>query len=295
MKAIMEKKAVNKTVICLMVENQPNVLARISSLVGRRSFNISTITASETNVSGITKITLVVNGDDENVLYQIIAQMKKLENVNEAYVLPDTNSLYRELLLVKIKATQEERSALHEMTEIYRGKVVGLNKESMIIELTGSPKKIDGFMSMLEEYDIIEVSRTGVTGMARDSSEEMKQVLEQAFNLIEHLIRTFNPYGLNRYTPKIRQKREIQMINKYYDHRIVTFCRNAGRQNSRYHRLRQSGPCPCHEPEGKRRRCCCRSETRLCTRCKGRSSRSEGFGYRRSSGSRQRSYDAGSR
>ena len=90
MKAIMEKKAVNKTVICLMVENQPNVLARISSLVGRRSFNISTITASETNVSGITKITLVVNGDDENVLYQIIAQMKKLENVNEAYVLPDT-------------------------------------------------------------------------------------------------------------------------------------------------------------------------------------------------------------
>ena len=172
MKAIMEKKAVNKTVICLMVENQPNVLARISSLVGRRSFNISTITASETNVSGITKITLVVNGDDENVLYQIIAQMKKLENVNEAYVLPDTNSLYRELLLVKIKATQEERSALHEMTEIYRGKVVGLNKESMIIELTGSPKKIDGFMCMLEEYDIIEVSRTGVTGMARDSSEE---------------------------------------------------------------------------------------------------------------------------
>ena len=165
MKAIMEKKAVNKTVICLMVENQPNVLARISSLVGRRSFNISTITASETNVSGITKITLVVNGDDENVLYQIIAQMK-------AYVLPDTNSLYRELLLVKIKATQEERSALHEMTEIYRGKVVGLNKESMIIELTGSPKKIDGFMGMLEEYDIIEVSRTGVTGMARDSSEE---------------------------------------------------------------------------------------------------------------------------
>lgn len=142
MKAIMEKKAVNKTVICLMVENQPNVLARISSLVGRRSFNISTITASETNVSGITKITLVVNGDDENVLYQIIAQMKKLENVNEAYVLPDTNSLYRELLLVKIKATQEERSALHEMTEIYRGKVVGLNKESMIIELTGSPKRL---------------------------------------------------------------------------------------------------------------------------------------------------------
>lgn len=167
-----EKKAVNKTVICLMVENQPNVLARVSSLIGRRSFNISTITASETNVAGITKITLVVSGDDENVLYQILAQMEKLEPVREAFVLENTNSVYRELLLIKVKADKRERTELHEMTEIYRGKVVGLNKESMMIELTGSPKKIDGFMSMLEDYDIIEVSRTGVTGMARDASEE---------------------------------------------------------------------------------------------------------------------------
>ena len=167
-----EKKAVNKTVICLMVENQPNVLARVSSLIGRRSFNISTITASETNVAGITKITLVASGDDENVLYQILAQMEKLEPVQEAFVLENTNSVYRELLLIKVKADKRERTELHEMTEIYRGKVVGLNKESMMIELTGSPKKIDGFMSMLEDYDIIEVSRTGVTGMARDASEE---------------------------------------------------------------------------------------------------------------------------
>lgn len=172
MKGITVKKSVNRTVICLMVDNQPNVLARISSLVGRRSFNISTITASETNIAGITKITLVVSGDDENVLYQIIAQMEKLEPVREAYVLENANSVYRELLLIKVKADKRERTELHEMTEIYRGKVVGLNKESMIIELTGSPKKIDGFMSMLEDYDIIEVSRTGVTGMARDASEE---------------------------------------------------------------------------------------------------------------------------
>ncbi len=172
MKGITVKKSVNRTVICLMVDNQLNVLARISSLVGRRSFNISTITASETNIAGITKITLVVSGDDENVLYQIIAQMEKLEPVREAYVLENANSVYRELLLIKVKADKRERTELHEMTEIYRGKVVGLNKESMIIELTGSPKKIDGFMSMLADYNIIEVSRTGVTGMARDASEE---------------------------------------------------------------------------------------------------------------------------
>lgn len=172
MKGIAVKKSVSRTVICLMVENQPNVLARVASLVGRRSFNISTVTASETNISGITKITLMVSGDDENVLYQILAQMEKLEPVKQAYVLEDTNSVYRELLLIKVKADQKERTELHEITEIYRGKVIGLNKDSMIIELTGSPKKIDGFMSMVEDYDIIEVSRTGVTGMARDGGEE---------------------------------------------------------------------------------------------------------------------------
>ncbi len=175
MKDICMQKEVNRTVVCLMVENQPNVLARISSVIGRRSFNISTITASETNVSGITKITLVVNGDDENVLYQILAQMEKLEPVREVYVLYGNNSVYRELLLIKVKANKQERTELHEITEIYRGKVIGLNQDSMIIELTGSPHKIDGFMGMLKEYHIIEVSRTGVTGMARDMEEELQR------------------------------------------------------------------------------------------------------------------------
>lgn len=172
MEGIVVKKEVRRTVICLMVDNQPNVLARVSSLIGRRSFNISTVTASETNIAGITKITLAVSGDDENVLYQIITQLGKLEPVREVYVLASDSSVYRELLLVKIKADKRERTELHEITEIYRGKVIGLNKDSMVIELTGSPNKLDGFMGMLKEYDIVEVSRTGVTGMARDAEEE---------------------------------------------------------------------------------------------------------------------------
>ena len=176
MKGITVKKAVNRTVICLMVDNQPNVLARVSSLIGRRSFNIGAITASETNIAGLTKITLVVSGDDENVLYQIITQLGKLEPVREVYVLESDSSVYRELLLIKVKAAKEERTELHEITEIYRGKVIGLNTDSMIIELTGSPNKIDGFMNMLKKYEIMEVSRTGVTGMARDIAEEPERV-----------------------------------------------------------------------------------------------------------------------
>ena len=171
MHAITVKKAVRRTVICLMVDNQPNVLARVSSLIGRRSFNISTITASETNIAGLTKITLVVSGDDENVLYQIITQLGKLEPVREVSVLEEGSSVYRELLLIKMRANKQERTELHEITEIYRGKVIGLNTDSMIIELTGSPNKLDGFMNMVKQYEILEVSRTGVTGMARDGAE----------------------------------------------------------------------------------------------------------------------------
>jgi len=161
------KKPDSKQVICLIVDNQPNVLARISSLIGRRNFNISTITASETNSPNITRITIVVNGDDENMLHQIVAQMEKLEIVRKAYVLDMTDTLYRELLLLKIRANSQERTALREIIEIYRGKIIALTKDGIIVELTGEPSKIDGFMSMVEDYDLVEVCRTGITGIER--------------------------------------------------------------------------------------------------------------------------------
>ena len=167
MKREAKPKEVVKQVVCIIVDNQPNVLARIASLIGRRNFNISTITASETNLPGITRITVVVSGDDENVLHQIIAQTEKLEVVRKAYLLDMSSSLYRELLLIKIKADKETRSAIREIVEIYRAKIIDLSKSSMIIELTGSPEKIDGFMDMVTCYEIVEVCRTGVTGIER--------------------------------------------------------------------------------------------------------------------------------
>jgi len=166
------KKEVNKQVVCIFVDNQPNVLARISSLIGRRNFNISTITASETNMHGITKITAVVSGDDENVLHQIIAQTEKLEVVKKAYVLDMKNSLYRELLLIKIKTNNIDRTAIREIADIYRAKIIDLSKCSMILELTGLPEKIDGFLDMLDCYEIVEVSRTGITGIERGISDD---------------------------------------------------------------------------------------------------------------------------
>ena len=164
---MVKQKKANKTVVCLIADNQPNVLARISSLIGRRNFNISTITASETNTPGVSRITLVINSDDENVLNQVIAQTEKLEVVRKAYFFDMSNTLYRELLLVKIKADKTERSAILETVKIFRAKILDLSKSSMIIELTGQPEKIDGFMDMMDCYEIVEVCRTGVTGIER--------------------------------------------------------------------------------------------------------------------------------
>ena len=98
----------------MLVDNQPNVLARISSLFGRRNFNISTITASETHISGLTRITVVTGENDENVLHQIIAQTEKLEVVREIYLLDMKNSVYRELLLVKIRTDKNEKMCIRD-------------------------------------------------------------------------------------------------------------------------------------------------------------------------------------
>lgn len=171
MTEIKVNKDAPRQVVRMLVDNQPNVLARISSLFGRRNFNISTITASETHVPGLTRITVVTGETDEHVLHQIIAQTEKLEVVREIYLLDMKNSVYRELLLVKIRADKNERSALHEIVDIYRGKIIDLSKSSMIVELTGSPEKLDGFMDMVSCYDIIEVCRTGITGIERGLAE----------------------------------------------------------------------------------------------------------------------------
>ena len=104
-------------------------------------------------------------------MQQIITQTEKLEVVKSIFVLDRENSLYRELLLLKVNAGSEQRRFIKEIVDIYRGKIIDLSQNSLIIELTGSPEKLDGFMGMVAEYDIIEVCRTGITGIERGLSE----------------------------------------------------------------------------------------------------------------------------
>ncbi len=162
------KEKLHKEVISIFVDNQANVLSRIVSLYGRRGFNIDSLTVSATDNSDISRITIVFEGTEQS-MHQILTQTKKLEVVRDIYTLKKESSLFRELLIVKIEVDSNKRSSLREIVDIYRGKIIDLSNESMIIELTGAPEKVDAFMKMIEDFKVIEMCRTGVTGMQRGS------------------------------------------------------------------------------------------------------------------------------
>lgn len=168
---------INKEVISIFVDNQANVLSRIVSFFGRRGFNIDSLTVSTTNNPEISRITIVCHVDEQE-LRQIITQTEKLEIVREIFVLDKEESLYRELLLMKIRVDKTKRSGVIEIANIYRAKVIDLKKDSMILELTGAPDKIDNFMEILNCYDIVEVCRTGATGISRGLNGKTQESYE---------------------------------------------------------------------------------------------------------------------
>ena len=152
-------------VFSMLVTNEAGVAARLTALYARRGYNIDSFTASPTNDPKLTRITLVLTGDDRK-FNQIFTQTAKQEFVKSISLMEDAD-LYRELLLLKIKATKKERTEIKEIVDIFRGKIVDLSKKSLVVEVTGSSSKIDGFMNMINCYELIDVCRTGVTGIRR--------------------------------------------------------------------------------------------------------------------------------
>ena len=160
-----------KEVISILVDNHSGVLTRISSLFGRRGFNIDSLTVSATDKPDVSRITIVVN-DDEKVLQQIILQTARLEETKKIFVLNSANSLYRELLLLKVAADSANRSELREIGGIYKAKIIDLSPTSMVFELTGEPDKIDAFLKMMDGFEILEMCRTGITAIERGGLSE---------------------------------------------------------------------------------------------------------------------------
>ncbi len=155
-----------KQVLSVLVQNHAGVLARVASLFCQRGFNIDSLTVSTTNLPDVSRITIVTQGD-EQMFSQIVKQTGKLIETKEIFPLDVSNSLLRELLLVKVAADETNRSAIHEIADIYKAKIIDLSVGSMAMELTGEPDKIDGFLQVLAQYDILEMCRTGVTAMER--------------------------------------------------------------------------------------------------------------------------------
>lgn len=155
-----------RQVLSILVENTAGVTSRISGLFSRRRYNIDSFSSGVTADPRYTRITIVTSGD-ELVLEQIEKQLAKLEDVLDIKKLEPDNSVTRELIMVKIRAKDTDRQAILNVTEIFHGKVVDVTHDSMIIELTGKQAKLDSFLDLLQGYEILELARTGLTGLTR--------------------------------------------------------------------------------------------------------------------------------
>lgn len=159
-----------KQAYSILVYNNPGLLSRMAGLFSRRGYNIESITAGTTADLRFTRITIVASGD-EQILSQIEKQVRKMEDVIEIKPLNDSNSVCRELVMIKVRANASERAELISLADIFRAKIVDVEKDCLMIELTGTESKLKAFMELLDGYEILELARTGITGLKRGSDD----------------------------------------------------------------------------------------------------------------------------
>ena len=159
-----------KKVFQLLTNNTSGVLSRITGLFSRRSYNIESITAGVTADPKYSRITIVTSGDDD-ILEQIEKQLAKLNDVKDIKELKPNESVYRELCLIKVKASALERQNVISVANIFRANVVDVSAESLIIEIIGNQNKIEAFINLLEGYEILEIARTGLAGLSRGTKD----------------------------------------------------------------------------------------------------------------------------
>ncbi|NLK93859.1 MAG: acetolactate synthase small subunit [Clostridiales bacterium] len=155
-----------KYVLSVLVRNSAGVLSRVSGLFSRRGYNIDSLTVGRTENKDISRMTITLKGDD-NVLEQVKKQLDKLEDVIRVISINSDDSVIRELVLIKVKADAEKRSAINEIVKIFRCKIIDVSVDTLTIELTGDENKISALIKLMEEYGIEELVRTGVTALER--------------------------------------------------------------------------------------------------------------------------------
>ena len=157
-------------VFSLLVENTPGTLSRISGLFSRRGYNIESLTVGVTADERYSRMTVVSTGEQE-ILEQIEKQLRKLEDVLDIKELKQGHSVYRELIMVKVRANANERQAISAISEIFRATIVDVGRESLTVMLTGDQSKLDALINLLGDYEILELARTGITGLSRGADD----------------------------------------------------------------------------------------------------------------------------
>lgn len=159
-----------KRILSLLVDNTAGVLSRISGLFSRRGYNIDSLTVGVTADERYSRMTVVCSGD-ALILEQITKQLAKLVDVQDIKVLEPDESVSRELVLVKVAAKPEQRQGIISVADIFRAKVVDVSKDSLVVEMTGSKNKLEAFIDLMDAYEILELARTGITGLSRGAQD----------------------------------------------------------------------------------------------------------------------------
>ena len=157
----------NTRVVSAIVENKPGVLHSVANLFRRRNFNIDSITVGATEQKDLARITITVNAD-EKTLNQVVKQLNKLVDVVKVAELDPNSIVTRELALVKVNVPSvKERADIISCVHVFRGRVVDVSPESLMVEITGTPDKIDAFLNLMKASGVIELARTGITALSR--------------------------------------------------------------------------------------------------------------------------------
>jgi acetolactate synthase I/III small subunit len=171
-----------KHTISVLVEDEAGVLTRIAGLFARRGFNIESLAVGPAEQVGVSRITMVVPGDD-SIIEQLIKQLYKLISVLKVQDITQIPCVERELMLVKVKATASNRSEVIQVAQIFRARIVDISEDNLTIEVVGDPGKMVAIIQMLNKFGIREIARTGKIAMTRESgvNTEYLKSLEAKF------------------------------------------------------------------------------------------------------------------
>jgi len=156
-------------IISLLIENESGALSRVAGLFSARGYNIESLNVAMTEDASLSRMTLVTNGS-EQVVEQIVKQLNKLIDVVKLIEFAETTHIERELMMVKVKTSASTRHEIRSLAEIFRGKILDVTATTYVIEVTGPSEKLDAFVAAIEPSTIIEVVRSGPTGISRGAS-----------------------------------------------------------------------------------------------------------------------------